>query len=314
MTRWPAEWEPHFGTILVWPTSREVWGEWLDGAREAIRHAVRAIAAGERVWLIAPPESGVGKMGFETVECVAIAVDDIWTRDSAPTFVDADGSLLGVDWNFGAWGGKFPHERDAQLARHICRQLGIARSVANIVLEGGALETNGNGRLICTRTVALDPNRNPGIDEQRAGEEIRRCTGATEVIWLERGMAADDTDGHVDTLARFVDRDTVLFQRMPAVDRDVEAENAAVLQAAGLSLIELPCPNLPGRPASYANFYWSNACVLVPMFGVPEDGEALATIDRVVDRPVVPIDCRALVTQGGAIHCATQQVPRLRDR
>ena len=314
MRRWPAEWEPHAATIVAWPDRAEVWGSWLHAVQLEMRAAILEVCRHERVILIARREDHA-RLGDELapvadrVDLLVIPTDDVWTRDSAPTLVLDGSAVRAVDWNFGAWGGKFTHENDGQLAGRIADWLRVGRDVSRLVLEGGALETNGEGRVICTRSVALDPNRNPEASERSATDEIRRQTGATEVIWLRSGMSTDDTDGHVDTLARFVSRDRVLFQRLPPDDWEAERANERSLIDAGLELVELPRPELAGVPASYANCYWTNGAVLVPTYGVAADDRACEIISEVVDRPVVPIRCRALVTQGGAIHCATQQVP-----
>ena len=315
-THWPAEWESHEATLIAWPWDRRIWGEAFGGARHAIAIAAAMIARSETVFLLVD-EAGrqaalaqIAEHGpTERVVPLDIPTDDIWLRDSGPTFVWRGAELIGVDWNFCGWGRKFAHENDRRVAERITSQRGTVRRLASICLEGGGLETNGQGVVLSTKSVALNANRNPRLTLDGAGDEISRMTGATAVVWLAGGMANDDTDGHVDTLARFVGSDTVLLQRLPQRDRENERANRVALDNAGLTVVELPRPSLPGVPASYANFYWCNSAVLMPVYGVPEDDEACAIVRAQVDRDLIRIDSRALISQGGAIHCATQQVP-----
>lgn len=330
--RFPAEWERHEATLLTWPWDAGIWGAHHEGAVQAIARAAAALSHGERVVIHVPSESVAHRARAAVeehapdprrVEFTLVDSDDVWVRDHGPTFVVERTGLVAVDWNFNAWGGKFPHDADARVALAAAANAGAAHERAGIVLEGGALECDGAGTVLCTRSVALTPTRNPGVDEATIDAEIRRRTGATRVVWLDSGMACDDTDGHVDTLARFAPTGSMLVHVMadPAhPDADALVANLEVLRGAlGAALAgsvePLPaatCVDADGEllPASYANFYVGNAVVLVPQYGLDTDDAALAIVGRHhPGREVLGLDCLALVSQGGAIHCATQQVP-----
>lgn len=237
-----------------------------------------------------------------------------------------------LDFAYDAWGGKYPPwDRDAAVAGQMARITRVEREVVPVVLEGGSIDGDGEGTLLTTEQCLLNPNRaRPGQDRSRAGLEalLGRTLGAERVLWLGDGIVGDDTDGHVDDLTRFVAPGRVVTVVEPDpkdVNHAALAENRARLEgmtdARGrrLEVVELPMPppieGPEGRlPASYANFYFANAALLVPVFGVDRDREALSILARVVsDRPVVPIPARALVAGLGAVHCLTQQEPWLLD-
>ena len=316
MTRWPAEWERHAATIVGWPWDASIWGEEFAAAEHAVAQIAAEISRSEDVYLLvdaahqAVALDQISRCGpTDRVVPVGIVTDDVWVRDSGPTFVVSAGALSAVDWNFSAWGHKFPHSSDAEVARSLADRFRAAHVRADIRLEGGALEGNGSGMVLSTKSVAQNPNRNPSLSLEDAQDEILRRTGASQIVWLEGGMESDDTDGHIDTLARFVDPQTVVMQRLPPGDAMTEKANRDALKAAGLEIVELPRPGIESVPASYANFYWTNDAVLVPVFGVPADDDACQILSGCFERKLVPIDARALVSQGGAVHCLTQQVP-----
>lgn len=329
--RFPAEWEPHRATLFTWPWDAAIWGREHDGAQDAIAQSVAALSRGERVVVHVPaPAWGlavahrVRAFGGDdsAVETRVVPSNDVWVRDHGPTFVQDSAGLRAIDWNFNAWGGKFPHDADTRIAESAALAEGAVRERAPIVFEGGAIETDGNGVLLTTRSVALTDTRNPGATEAGMTHALRTLLGVDEVLWLDAGMACDDTDGHIDTLARFAPNGALLVHTMADSehpDADAMEANATALEQDGRwPVVRLPAPTLRDRsgellPASYANFYVGNQVVLAPTYGVPDDTVALHRIGAAhPGRRVVPIDCRALVSQGGAIHCATQQVPAAR--
>lgn len=322
--RWPAEWEAHEATWIVWPWDASIWGDAHEGAQRAIATAIAALAAHERVDVLVPsPAWAIAvRMRLEAlgaplhaVRTAVVPSDDVWIRDSGPTVVLAGDARRGIDWNFDAWGGKFPHTHDRQIAAHLCERSALERERAPITFEGGAIEGDGQGRVLCTRSVV----RGRGAEDLAAVERaLRALLGAREVVWLDAGMASDDTDGHVDTLARFAPTGAVLAHRAASDDHPDAATlsaNVETLRRAFDCVVPLPAAALEVdgalRPASYANYYVANGVVLVPHFGLSTDAAALEAIAaHHPGRRAVPIPCRALVTQGGAIHCATQQLPR----
>lgn len=324
----PAEWAPHERCWMAWPVRAELWGELQPLACQAYAAVARAIAAYEPVSMIVPPgiEAEARLMLGKQVELVPLPIDDSWTRDSGPTFVtDAGGGVAAVAWGFNAWGNRFhPYDNDAALAEAIADRLGMRCYASDLVAEGGALHVDGAGTMLATEESILNDNRNPTLSREQVEERLALHLGARRMIWLENGLAYDETDGHVDNCARFVAPGVVMVA-MPARDDDpsfarMQANRdrlANVKDAAGraLDIIELPHPS----PAlghhgplarSYVNFYIANGAVIVPRFDDPADDEAASIIGRAFpDRVVVQIDASVIVEGGGGLHCITQQQP-----
>jgi agmatine deiminase len=257
-----------------------------------------------------------------------IPSNDVWMRDIAPTFVrDASGALVALDWTFNSWGGKYPPwDLDDAVASRVAEFCGIPRVRPGLVAEGGAIEVDGEGTLLVTEPTFVRPTRNPGMSRDEIEQKLRELLGATCVVWLGEGIEGDDTDGHVDDVARFVRPGTVVCAR----ESDRSDPNHAPLEELGLRLraardsagrrlevIDLPMPEpvlADGEylPASYANFYVCNGAVLVPVFGCANDKPALEVLRRLLPRrEIVPIPSRTLVRGLGAVHCLTQQQPAL---
>jgi agmatine deiminase len=339
--RWPAEWEPHAATWLSWPHNVETWPGRLAEAERAFVEMVRALLLHETVQVAAGDaaleararrvlaEAGVDPAAGHGVHFHPIPTDDAWVRDHGPTFVvrDADGlrELAVVDFGFDAWGGKYPPwDRDAAVPEAVARRLGVRRFVPGGVLEGGAIDGNGVGTVLTTESCLLHANRG-GRTREQVETLLAEYLAARHVVWLGEGIAGDDTDGHVDDFARFVAADTVVVVQP---DDDAHPDAAALADARArldaardadgkpLCVATLPAPppvRGPGGaplPASYANFYLANGVCLAPVFAVPEDERALATLAELLPgREIVPVDARALVVGLGAIHCLTQQQP-----
>ncbi|MBB85099.1 MAG: agmatine deiminase [Deltaproteobacteria bacterium] len=340
LRRWPAEWAPHRATWLSWPHSRETWpgAGLLEAVEDAFCEIVRAILPGEAVEInVASAEmaghvrgrlSGAGIADLSGVHLREIPTDDAWVRDHGGIFVFEDDDRVLLDFEYDAWGGKYPPwDRDAAVARQMARAAGVPREAVDLVLEGGSIEGDGEGTILTTESCLLNPNRaRPGVDRSRAAFEEMFGTrfGASRVLWLEDGVEGDDTDGHIDDLTRFVAPGRVVTGVEPAAsdpNHAVLARNRARLaemvdaQGRALEVIELPMPGAfegpHGRaPASYANFYFANAGLLVPVFDQPTDAEAIGILEALgLDRPVLPIPAQSLVLGLGAVHCLTQQEP-----
>lgn len=343
--RWPAEWEPHRATWLSWPHNPDTWPGRLDAVEDAFCEIVRAIVPGEAVEInVASPEMAdrvrarLSGAGVEALDCVrfrGVPTDDAWVRDHGGIFVfeeRPDGAAGWrrrlLDFEFDAWGGKYPPwDRDAAVADQMAKISRVEAVQIDRVLEGGAIDGDGQGTILTTEACLLNPNRaRRGEDRSKAGLEalLAETLGARRVLWLGDGIEGDDTDGHIDDLTRFVAPGRVVTVVEPDrqdPNHSVLAENRRRLEgledAAGrrLEVIELPTPGVvegpEGRlPASYANFYFANQALLVPVFGVDADAEALAILEAVVgDRPLAPIPSRDLVLGLGAVHCLTQQEP-----
>lgn len=328
--RFPAEWEPHEATLFTWPWNGRIWEDLHADARASIAAAIAALSHDEDVVVSVPDAQRARHVKDEVdaaggdahrVECILVPSNDVWVRDHGPTFVLEEHRRVAIDWNFNAWGRKFPHAQDARVAARLAARFHAARHIAPIVFEGGAIETDGKGTLLTTESVAFTDTRNPGVPKETFDDVFEELLGVNRIVWLKRGMACDDTDGHIDTLARFTPSGRLLAHGMhdsDHPDHGVLADNARQLEDLGEVDI-LAAPTIVDHrgdllPASYANFYVGNGVVLVPSYRHDLDGPAAEQVGAAFpDRRVVQIDCHALVRQGGAIHCATQQVPVLPD-
>jgi len=326
----PAEWAPHASTWLAWPSHPALWGEHLGPARAAFAELVAAIAVGETAEVLVPDEAQEGlaraALPERGVRFHRVPFGDIWLRDTAPIFVtDAAGRVATVDFAWNGWGGKYLLEHDADVATRIAGLVSLRSFGRPFVLEGGAVEVDGEGTLLTTRQCLLSPSRNGPVDERDVEAELRESLGAERVLWFGDGLLNDHTDGHVDTLVRFV-RPGVVLAMEPASREDPNHDvlHAAIRRATelrdargrSLEVVRIPSPGLvtdgEGRvmPASYANFYLSNACVVVPTYGVASDEEAVERVGALFPgRRAVGIPARAILTGGGAFHCITQQQP-----
>ncbi len=366
--RMPAEWHPHTATWLSWPHNLDTWPPHLLPAVErTYAEMIRLLLTGERVDLLVTDEAMerrarevVGAVDGLPYELITHQVPtiDAWIRDYGPTFVvdvaphhpvtrkPSVGTLCPrpplamVNWRFNGWGGKYPeYERDREVPARINERVQVPRFEPGIVFEGGSIEVNGRGTVLTTEQCLLNPNRNPHLNRAELDQVMGDYLGVTQVVWLGQGIAGDDTDGHVDDLARFVNETTVVC----VVEDDPADENHASLQAnfellgrskdqdgQPLHLVPLPMPDpvytdessiftthqsplatFRRLPASYANFLIGNAVVLVPVFDDPNDARALAILQELFPtRHVVGLDCRALVFGYGSIHCVSQQQPQ----
>jgi agmatine deiminase len=339
--RMPAEWEPHEATWIAWPHHRDDWPgkfaavPWVYG--EIVRHLPRSEevrilvngTAGERAARAVLSKLGLdgGRISFRRVP-----TDRVWTRDYGPGFVTSGGETGIVHWHFNAW-AKYPNwQRDADAAGRIAQEMGLRTwrpevEGRRVVLEGGSIDVNGQGLLLTTEECLLSDvqERNPGLRREDYERLFADYLGAKKVLWLGRGIAGDDTHGHVDDLARFVGPRTVVI----VVEDDANDVNYGPLQenlerlrgmtdldGRPLEVVPLPMPGpvmFDGQrlPASYANFYIANDRVLVPTFNDPNDRKALGVLAEVFPgREVVGIHAVDLVWGLGTLHCLTQQQPR----
>jgi len=329
--RMPAEWEPHAATWLAWPHESSDWPgkfapiPWLYG------EIVRLLARVERVRILvehADAEHSVRRIlkkchaDLNAVDFFHHATNRSWTRDTCPLFVkDPTGAIAVTDWKFNGW-AKYPnYAADDALPRFMAKKLRLPRFEPGLVLEGGSVDVNGAGKLLTTEECLLSDvqARNPGLSRREIERALADYLGASEVIWLGRGIAGDDTHGHIDDIARFTAPDTVIavveLDKSSANHEPLQENLARLRKRRELRVVTLPCPEpvyFAGQllPASYANFYIANRLVLAPAFGDPQDRVALNTLARLFpDREVIGIPCRDLVLGLGTLHCMTQQQP-----
>ena len=334
--RMPAEWEPHRATWLSWPHNPETWPGRMAPVPAIWARLVGALVPGEEVHILVRDRSAedaaravLAQAGVRSERVVFhwIRTNDAWMRDHGPTFLvgrDA-GDLAMVDWKYNAWGGKYPPwDNDDRVPSRINQQLGLPIFRPGIVLEGGSIDVNGAGTLMTTESCLLNPNRNPELGRAELERILADHLAVSHFVWLAEGVAGDDTDGHIDDLARFVSADKVVTvieddaadsNYRPLLENLNRLEQARDQDGRALEVVTLPMPppiSVDGQrvPASYANFYIANDAVIVPVFGCDEDDRALSILQECFpERAMVAIDAVDLVYGLGAFHCITQQQP-----
>jgi agmatine deiminase len=331
--RMPAEWVPHVAVWTAWPHDAEQWSEGLEGPRHSLAAMIMVIhdgGRGERVEMLVHNERdeaaartllGAAEAG---VTFHRARYGDVWLRDTGPIFLQRGGEQATARFGFDGWGGKYVMEGDTDVASQIVDWTGVRGAVFDFVLEGGAVEVDGAGTLLTTRQCLLDGVRNPGLAEAAIEVRLRWALGAEHVIWLERGLANDHTDGHVDTLARFIAPGVVAAMEPARGDPngDVldaiirELQHARSARGDRIEVVTVPSPgavtDATGAllPASYMNFYIANTVVVVPTYGVANDDRAVQAVqDMFPGRRAIAVPARPLVVGGGAFHCCTQQQP-----
>ncbi|MBB5376327.1 agmatine deiminase [Deinococcus metalli] len=326
----PPEWAEHAATWMSWPADDDLWFGHLEGVRAEFAGLVRTIASFESVHLLVrDAESSAdarARLAGADVTYHAVPLDDVWLRDNGPIFVRRDGGELALtDWRFNAWGGKFHFQNDDRVPEYVAAHLGARRWALPFVLEGGGLEVNGAGVGLTTRSCFLTDTRNPGLTEEGYAVLLADTLGVRQLLWLDGGLENDHTDGHIDTITRFVDESTIVT----SVESDQDDPNHAVmarnltalramttLDGRPFRIVELPLPEThlegaEGRlPPTYANFYIGNGFVVVPQYGDPNDASALDILTPLFPgREVIGLSSREIIEGGGSFHCVTQQQP-----
>jgi agmatine deiminase len=333
--RMPAEWAPHRATWTAWPCHAYAWGDALAGAQREFTALLGALCDGGEVIELLVADAAVEAEARAALAALPvqpnyrrIAYGDIWLRDIGPIFLSGELGLAGLRAGFNGWGGKFRYPNDAQVATVVLTHRGVPRYEFPFVMEGGALEVDGEGTLLTTRSCLLNDNRNPGKSEAEISAQLCQDLGVTKVLWLDDGLLNDHTDGHIDNIARFVAPGVVVCME-PVYADDPHAERLLRIRrmllqmtdAAGRKLEVRTLPS-PGRvlggegepmPASYCNYYLTNTTLVVPAYGVPEDAIAAGILSRCFpELRVVSLSSRSLLEGGGSFHCITQQEPLVR--
>jgi agmatine deiminase len=326
----PAEWAPHKAMWVGFPSHAELWEDDLAKAQAEVAALVRVLAeSGETVRLFVrgeAAEDAAGRLlgGVGPVQIVKGRFGDIWLRDTGPIFLKANGEDAAAGFEFNGWGGKYDLEGDGEVDAQLAGYAGVTLTANPFILEGGALDHDGEGTILTTRQCLLNPNRNQGWTEGEAERLLAGALGAKKVIWLGEGLLNDHTDGHVDNLARFVAPGVVACPIAYGEDDpnagvyDACARAlAASTDAAGRSLRVVRIPS-PGRveedgeiiPASHMNFLIGNNAVVVPTYGTPSADFAVEAVAALFpDRKVVGLPSNAILTGGGSFHCISQQEP-----
>jgi agmatine deiminase len=324
--RMPAEWEPHAATWLSWPRPEGIsFPDRYEEVLPTLAEMVRVLARHERVEINVFDErveqiarTAIGEV--PNVRFHRIPSYEPWCRDHGPIFLKRDHELAVVDWGYNAWGGKYPpYDLDDAVPQRVAGLLGLPVFTPGMVLEGGSIDVNGRGALLTTEACLLNPNRNPQLSRAQIEQRLKDYLGVDTVWWLGEGIAGDDTDGHVDDIARFVGPDTIVaaVEEDPADENHRPLkENLRRLRQTGCRVVELP---MPGRvehqgqrlPASYANFYIANGVVLLPSYRQKRTDERARQIlqELFPDRRVISLDSSSLIWGLGSFHCLTQQQP-----
>lgn len=333
----PAEFEKHEATWLSWPHKEASWPGKINSIFPAYSKFVKELTKGEIVRINVNDEAmetfavshlQKAEVDLDKVEFYHNPTNDAWCRDHGPAFLvnpKAKQKKVIVDWNYNAWGNKYPpFDLDDVVPTLIGNIFNIPVFHPGIIMEGGAVEFNGEGTILTSTCCLLNPNRNPNLTQTEIEKYLCDYYGAEQILWIDEGIIGDDTDGHIDDTARFVNEDTVLA----VVEENKLDENYELLQenlkqlkklrllnGKQLNIVELPMPDKviykeQRLPASYANFYIANSSVIVPVFNCSKDEKALLTIQKYFpDREVVGIDSTDIIWGLGSFHCLSQQEP-----
>jgi agmatine deiminase len=347
--RMPAEWEPHTATWLSWPRREGIsFPDSFDRVMPALRSMVEALTESEQVCINirdatheAEAREVLRGLPTERISFHLVPTNEPWCRDHGPIFLTRDerwsrlapepgqsvqreAPLAVVDWDYNAWGNKYPpFDLDEVAPTRVAEILDVPVFYPGMILEGGAIDVNGAGALLTTESCLLNKNRNPNLSREAIEQRLRDYLGVRDILWLGDGIAGDDTDGHIDDLARFVSESTVVTiieenrddENYEPLQKNLARLKAMKIAGRAIEVIALPMPKKIMReglrlPPTYANFYIANTCVLVPTFADPADRAALSILRECFpNRRVIGIDCRELIWGLGAFHCLTQQQP-----
>jgi agmatine deiminase len=336
--RWPAEWERQRSVWLSWPRNPATWPDHFEPVPGEFAQFVRLLAEYERVNILAGGQAVMEQAralvgNLKNVTLHDIPTNDAWCRDHGPTFLQGPGTRSQepgtaalVDWQYNAWGGKYPpFDLDNEVPRKVAELTGRRVFSPGIILEGGAIDGNGRGTILTTESCLLNPNRNPHLSREQTEGYLRDYLGARKILWLRGGeIAGDDTDGHIDQIARFVNPTTVVVSicddpsddnYSPTQQNLVELQGMTDQDGRALEIVQLRLPRplfCDGQrlPAGYANFLIANGVVVVPQFGDPADEEAIQTLSPLFpDRDVRGCPSLNLIWGLGSFHCLSQQEP-----
>ncbi|MEY4683916.1 MAG: hypothetical protein RLZ25_375 [Pseudomonadota bacterium] len=334
------EWAPQVAVFIAWPYATGDFQPWLQAVEETYLAIAAAISKRQSLWVAVrnialqlelEQRFAAAGIHLEAVTFVVMPYNDVWVRDTAPLTVRKGHALRYLDFRFNGWGGKYECADDAQIASRLYATgiLGEGlRDPVDFVLEGGSIEIDGQGTIMTTSRCLLNPNRNPSLSKKSIEDVLRHHLGARQVLWLDHGYAeGDDTDAHVDTLARFCSENVVAYTASNRPEDPVHEDLARMesqlkgfrnLNGEPYEWVPLPIPSPiyseegDRLPATYANFLIINDAVLVPVYNDPNDAVALARLAAIFpDRTLVPIDCVPLIRQYGSLHCMTMQFPHL---
>ncbi|WP_092023575.1 agmatine deiminase family protein [Marinobacter zhejiangensis] len=337
----PAEWERQTSVMLTWPHAGTDWRDILEEVEPVFFDIAKAVLRHEGLIISCEDSAKVASLTeiFEryiednnlpsSVRVIQAPANDTWARDHGPIAVRSPEGLSLLDFRFNAWGGKFAFEKDNQINQKLSETGGFGSlplTEVDLILEGGSIESDGQGTILTTSECLLTPTRNPALDRTGIESALSELLGANHFLWLNHGyLAGDDTDSHIDTLARLCSPDTICYvacpdpedEHFPALKAmEDELRNFRQVNGKPYQLTALPWPDAihdedgERLPATYANFLIINGAVLLPVYDVPQDGEAVEALASLFPgRDIIPIQCRPLIKQHGSLHCVTMQIP-----
>ncbi|MEA3553467.1 MAG: agmatine deiminase family protein [Campylobacterota bacterium] len=335
MTRLPAQWEPQAFIQLVFPHKQTDWNEYYDEAISTFVNIANIIARYEKCLIVARELSYVKSLFKnlrikKNITFVRIDSNDTWSRDFGGITVDENSKMTVLDFKFNAWGKKFPYKLDNEITRQL-KLKGLLKQYAHksvpFVLEGGSIESDGEGVIMTTSKCLMEKNRNPYLNQNSIEKQLISSLGAKKILWLNHGaLVGDDTDSHIDTLARFVDTNTIVYQSCDNKNDEnyqelkaMENELKTFRTLKGTPYKLIPLPHIEPKyyendrlPATYANFLIINGAVIIPTYNDKNDNKALDIFKTLFPkRDVVGCDCSALIKQHGSLHCVTMQYPKV---
>ncbi len=332
----PPEWHPHIATWFTFPHNHASWqGEKLGKMYSNYVQLIKTISTKEKVCLNVNDTDleqfilnllQKNEVNLAEIEILVNPTNDAWCRDHGPAFlIDKKGNRMIVDWEYNAWGGKYPpFSDDNNLPEKIAKYRKLDFVKPGIIMEGGSVEFNGAGTILTSKSCLLNKNRNPNLSQEKIEWYLHEYYGAEQILWVEDGIVGDDTDGHIDDTTRFINENTVVTMVEPNKtdeNHQILLDNLKLLKKMRLyndkqlNVVELPMPQpviIDGfrAPASYCNFLICNAGVLVPIFNCKNDQYAIDILsDAIKDRPVIGLDSRDIIWGQGSFHCLSQQEP-----
>lgn len=333
MIRLPAEWEEQEFVQLVFPHKDTDWDEYLEEAIDTFVTIAKTIAKYQKVLVVCKNKDYI-KSKFTSKKNISFMVldsNDTWSRDFGGITIQEDDSFKILDFTFNAWGKKFPYDKDNGITKKLKLKgvfKGYHHQTIPFVLEGGAIESNGEGVLLTTTQCLMEKNRNPRLTKSGIEKKLLQLFGLRKVLWLNHGyLAGDDTDSHIDTLARFVSNDTIMYQTCDDENDEhfielqkMEEELKKLKQPNGKAFKLVPLPWIEAKyydderlPATYANFLFINKAIIVPIYNDKNDQKALDVFKKLFkDKDIIGVDCSVLIRQHGSLHCVSMQYPKIK--
>jgi len=321
MKRFIAEFEKQSFTQIIFPHKNSDWAEYLKEAQDTFVKIIENIRKYQKCVIVCDNIKNTKKFFKDdlNLEFIEYQTDDTWARDISAISIEEENEIKLLDFSFNAWGGKFTYDKDNAMNKNIAKHYKHEMKSVDIILEGGAIESNGVDTILARSTSIFNKNRNKNLPDQTLHNILKEEFGVQKILYLKHGyLAGDDTDAHIDTLARFVSKDTIFYVDIKDEDDEhfqeldkMRQELQLIATKYNYTLVPLPMPEAiyfrdERLPATYANFLFINGAILVPTYGAKEDKEAIEVFkNHFKDKDIIPIDCSTLIKQHGSLHCVT---------